>query len=290
MREFSPEEWASIAERLDAHEGGYDADTFRIWLAYPESQTRLVQAFGAAWTLAQALTLATGGPEAVRRVGKATLKKKVADALAKTQDPAAALGPNLEKRIQDKLAIYLAQFRSDADMRITANDEASLRDLVQAEIALEQLNALRDDEIAKVAELNPAAIKDLTTSIKVLSEQTRALQTILGISRAERLKKKDKGSGLEEVLELIEDAGAWVLENASPIDHCDIHIGFIVSDFREIGFVYQMECPKCHQQFVIEHVPDAADQLAIEPSWVAAEEAQYASSLLRFDEEGSEEE
>jgi hypothetical protein len=153
---------------------------------------------------------------------------------------------------------------------VTHNDVATASRMVQAE-------AITDHYYAMLATAKaPAKISALNRAIEQQAKIADACQKALGIDRAKRQADSDKRGAEEKVLEVIEAAGRFALEQAIQIIHCDTLIGWVITEFREVPLTITGECPKCHAQYRIEHIPSEQDIAgAVEPEWVANEEAQY---------------
>lgn len=279
LNRFKQDDWSEIRERLDAGEGGFNRSSFVAWLSMPDTENKLVERFGDGWSLGDALTLATGGPKVVRRAGKKKQRGEVEDVPEIGQVPVdMRVGiENIESRVSVKVDLYEADFED-----MTANDRASVKDLAYTEVALDELHRLRVIELAQQYP-NSDSLKRYGETIKILSEQTRALQKMLDIDRATRLKSKKKDA-VDDVMEVIEAAGRWVEEESIEIKIGSTLIGFLVTDFPELEHRIMVKLPKEGWQ-TFEYFPTEKAKRAIEPDWVGEEELRYGVQAFAKDDE-----
>lgn len=277
LNRFTQTEWAAVRERLDAKEGGFDRSSFVAWLTGPDTEDRLIKRFGEAWTLGDALTLATGGVSK-RKAGKR--QKEAAPEVEEVEEPTnlplAVAMEDLESRVSARVEEYLEGFED-----VSVNDEASLRDLANAEVALGELNKLRLVELSKEFP-NADTLKRMTESIKLLSEQTRALQKMLDIDRITRNAKQKKRESVEEIMDVMEQAGKWVEEEAIEIKVGTTLIGYLVTDFPELEHTVMVKMPGGWES--VDYKPTEKAKKAVEPNWIADEELRYASQGVRVED------
>lgn len=276
LNRFTDADWQPVRARLQKHEGGFDEAQFAIWLAFPETETRLQQAYGDSWTLEQALTLATGGENKDHKPKRPRQRKAPA---VEAPPPAPRPGSTeeslqeLENRVEARIVLYHGYFEDRSP-----NDEAAIRDLATTEIMLEVMNRRRLVEaLAPVTEASSERISKLVADIAKLSDQHNKLQKLLGIDRLTRDREKEQKSDVEQVLEMIKDAAEWVEAECVPVVHCNRVLAHIYPDFREFPFEFKIICPKCEQVVVVRHAPSDEDRRAIQPEWVEQEEKEFAA-------------
>lgn len=284
LSRFSKEEWQRVRERLLLKEGGYSEETFIAWLSGEDVEARIMEKLGPDWKLEDALTLATGGPKVVRRASKRKKREMGED----ESDAAADVGAesitdlqgkvdNLETRIKARVDEYLRDFDN-----VSVNDRASLTDLANTEIALEEMNRLRVLEMAKEFP-NPDTLKRLTESTAVLSTQTRSLQKMLDIDRVKRKAAKQEGDEYDKVMDVIDAAGKFVEDEAIKLMNGNTLLGYLLTDFPEFEHIIRVKMPGHWVE--IQYLPDEKALRALEPEWVAVEEAKYQGQVMVMEEE-----
>jgi hypothetical protein len=184
-----------------------------------------------------------------------------------------------ENEIEAKLAELLA-----GQTDVQAQDLSLARRFVQAELLSQKYYEL----LTSGKNVPTALISALNLAIEKQSRIAGDCLKLLGIDRAKRQAEADKRSDVEQVLAVIEEAGKFALASCIQIVHCNTLIGWVIPEFREVGFTITGTCPKCREAYSIVHVPSEEDlRFTTEPDWVAAEESSY--SLGKEEEEESDE-
>lgn len=268
---FNEVDFQEAQRSLEPYKGAMDLESFKEWLAWPETIQRLVDRYGPDYTIAQAVELAVGGKK--RKSHKASDSQPAPAEAAPAPPELSPDTPDSQVRLNRRLAEYHQRF---AD--ITPNDRATILDLVTAELAAEETNRMLTEEFGKGVS-DALRVSNLNQTLKLLSDRMRLLQRALGIDRATREREVKKRGEVDEVLDLMDAAGAWVENEAIRLVHCDTLYGYLITDFREQEAAVEWNCPACKERVRFEHVPTEEDLKANEPEWVAVEEEPYRSAL-----------
>lgn len=271
---FTTEDWEAVYGRLDAGEGGFGRETFVAWLMKTGTNAALVKKYGRRFRLTEALDTAIQDPLAFAPAPESKRKKKLEEepeepALPRP-DPA-----DLERRRVARMDIYLAEFEG-----VTPNDKASLEAMVSAELMLEHLRGLQEQELLAITP-NAPTVERLAKTIKIYEELHSTLQKNLGIDRVAREKKAKTQSAEEEAWDLMRQGAEWVEREVLKVVHsCGVETGLMLMVFREHPYRVQSFCPRCQELFWVEHKPSEEDKVAMnEPAWVAEEEGQYRQHM-----------
>lgn len=282
LARFSVEEWEAVFVRLDAGEGGFNRETFMAWLVKRGTDAALNKKYGRRWKLGEALDTAKEDPLAFapapepKKGGRP--KKQVEEPESEDGEPVIPRPDpeTLEAQRQARMDLYLAEFEG-----VTPNDKASLEAMVSAELNLEWLRKLQQEETIYAVKPNSATVERLAKTIKIYEELHSTLQKSLGIDRVAREKKARTQSAEDQVWDLMRQGAEWVENEVLKIRHkCGEETGLLLMVFREHPYRVQSFCPGCQELFWVEHVPSEADKQAMnEPAWVAEEEAQYKQHM-----------
>lgn len=270
---FVQTDWEEIADRLAQREGGFDKSSFAGWLV--QHGEALDLKFGTdQWTLGQALTEAAGNTKEKRapKRAKKSLAGKNEEKILQESEDVVFDGEAYEGKVFARVMAYESKFTD-----VTENDRALLRALVNAELASERMNWLLQQEL--VQELpNADRIQKLNAALANANANQLSIQKQLGIDKLTRDKQKEDRGDVDEVLDIIEEAGAFVEANGILLQHhCGEYLGMLVTAFREFRWDITVEkCPLCNAENVkFTHEPDKDDVKAVEPTWVKQEEAKF---------------
>ena len=250
LKRFSDTEWKSIAGDVEAI--GMEMDRFFDYVNRETTQQDLKERYGDAWTLADALN-------SVKPIVSKRDKRRRSSEIVKTDSPEFA------DEVEKRLAKYL-----EGATDIQAHDVSLMKQMVASEILAEKwLAALSSDRT------NTDDIVSLSNALERARKTIVDIQRTLGIDRKKRQDDAEATSDVEKVLQIIEDAGQWVLENSIKIEHCDTLIGWVVNEFMGHSEMHlAVTCPKCFKVFQVDYVPsEEARNREQEPAWVAEEEA-----------------
>lgn len=269
--------------RLKRKEGGFDEKTFVIWLTADGRDAELDDKLGENWALAEALTVATGGPKEVRRASERA-KKALREAEGQGEsDEEAVPGPESKEEFERRVGVRVQKYE-DAFTEIAPNDQALIRSLALTEISIDQINGLLQDEYMQAAP-NADRVQKYMSALANANANASAIQKMLGIDRLTRDKAKEDASDFEKVMQVIDEAGEFMESNAVRVEHCGIVLGYYLTDFREIGSkIWVEKCPKCGKPVEVVHMPNANDLRALEPDWIKPEEARYGFAYKTEDE------
>jgi len=155
-----------------------------------------------------------------------------------------------------RLAEYLSAFENP-----TPNDIEGLRQMVSLEMQMES-----NRQLLSMGTRSPDDLKTIIDMQKILGTEHRNTQKLLGIDRERRKTKTEKA--LDLVLDQIDRAREFIEVKLIEIEHCNIHLGWIKNDFKEIPWEYKARCPKCGQELTLsggdmEALKDALDEKAL---------------------------
>lgn len=164
----------------------------------------------------------------------------------------------------DKLQVYLDAYELD-DLN-KANDLASLRQLVNFEIIIENLQ--KELSSLKDVATDTKKVKELNTALRDAVQSYSQLQVSLGIDR-----KKRQAEGAQSVLDYVEKLkrhSKTVLDKRLKFVRCDdcnlpiakyfIYVtekgepGALVNegkDIEQIKYTFRVECPRCGQMITV---------------------------------------
>lgn len=304
---FTEADWKSAERNLldldRQYQVGWDMQAFKDWLEIEENVNAVRARYGDTWSLADAVVTIfdrartsglserreralTGakkrksrgtGLRPMRSLDEPTGEETVEGEDAQT--PSEVNIPPLDQAEYDRMFNERLTEYQNRYVDRTPNDDASLDIMVNSEVTMRMLTRIRTAAMMSTRP-DSAMIARLTHSIKELSDQFAALQDKLGIGRAQRERKQESASDAEKILASVDEAGAWIERQSIRVEHCGILLGLYVTQFREVEWKIEGTCPRCGQEFDVQHVPTDEDKLAHEPAWVAEEEEEYKKREL----------
>ena len=159
--------------------------------------------------------------------------------------------------LDKKLSLYLKEFELD-DMN-ESNDRTTLIQMCQIEINIEKIqNALKEVDAVQ----DPKKVKELSTSIKDLTESWRKLQDMLKICRKNRSSESDDDP-FKYIERLKENAQIYMNSRLIPLKRPDCNmnvakyhvyvdkrgeegaIAFEDKEIEPVRFLIDVECSKC---------------------------------------------
>lgn len=254
---------------------------YEEWIQLPESQARVDAKYGPDYTVEQAISVMLRKRRVqinTRSVSGGSRSYKP----PKDEEPEPVriqIDPEEFKRLQqEKVNRYLTHYD-----KIAPNDLSVIQDLASVEVEQEKLHELQRETIISGDVVGAGRV---AYSLKLMSDQARALQRHLHIDRLSREREAERQTEADKVLGVIDEAGAWVEQHGFLLDHLgcqpkgvigksDIRFGVLLWDFREIPFTLTWTCPRCGETVTFTHTPSEEDLKAIEPEWVNWEEEDY---------------
>jgi len=138
----------------------------------------------------------------------------------------------------------VAQYKA-AYTNITPNDEQSIQHLCALEAQIARITLQLGG-----GGLSPDDVKTLVDTQDKLILRHSTVQKTLGIARSERRTSQTKA--LDLFLEEKQAAEEWMEEQLIRVQHCDIGLGWVLYEFRELPHEFRFRCPRCGQEVVIE--------------------------------------
>ena len=155
-----------------------------------------------------------------------------------------------EQKVADKVAKYLEDFEAP-----TESDEDNLKNLVEAQLRLEDIHRDRRRQMAqpfavKVSKTSRDVFSDLADEEKGLLQQIRLSQKGMGIDRPTREDKAAEVTGVDRVQAIVQEAKEFLANEIVEINHCGVRVAWYARFFPEEPLFIRTKCPRCGEEIV----------------------------------------